>query len=365
MPSLVFIMPARRGAGRSSSRRAACLLIARPVLRRRVVHARSWDGTRAPRVDGRAICVVDAGVRGRVAIINGRSEAALRRGAITPCAAVGVEDAIAAGCARVRAVVGRRGAAHAGGARRAIRVGGALVVRAPAGADEPFEREATTVRSLRAVGVRRTAIRRLGAVRLGARRGAALAGAACGRSPMVDGDLRVACPACSRFDEGWRTGGLRVVAGAHGTVGGAARDRAAASGEREDEEKDGAEGSHDAPVEHVTCHAQRRGSWRGGWVAGAPSWATARLAVHTRGSPSRGLVSRSAYERTGALRDRSRTGPSPLRPSQARRARRRSSTRAARAPRSRGGRTGRRPRGATRPPARPPSEGTRCCACVR
>jgi hypothetical protein len=81
---------------------------------------------------------------------------------------------------------------------------------------------------------------------------------------MVDGDLRVACPACSRFDEGWRTGGLCVVAGAHGTVGGAAADRATASGEREDEEKDGAEGSHDATVEHVTCHAQRRGSWWGG-----------------------------------------------------------------------------------------------------
>jgi hypothetical protein len=104
---------------------------ARPVLPLRVVCA---DGRslRCASIDRRAIRIVDARVRRRVAEVDLRV-AALRRGrrrAVAAGAAVRVNDAIAARHATVRGVVRRRRTADACRARGAVRVVETLVVRA-------------------------------------------------------------------------------------------------------------------------------------------------------------------------------------------------------------------------------------------
>ena len=140
-----------------------------------------------------------------MAIVDVRPVAALqrRRGrAIAAWTTIRVEDAISSRHANIRAGVGRRAAAQAWCPRRTIRVGEAFVVRAPAGSDHALKWEATTISPAFALGVRGAGRCKARAVRLSGRCRTALRRAARRRSPMVDGYLRVAHQACSRFDEG-------------------------------------------------------------------------------------------------------------------------------------------------------------------
>jgi hypothetical protein len=173
-----------------------------------------------PRVERRAVGIVDAQVRGRMAKIRLRPPANVhglvrpvlsdlrRRRAVSPRAAIRVHGAIATNVTDIRTVVRGRGTANARYLGAALRVGEALVVGAPAGPDEPFIREAAAGRAGCAVGVRlagcgeigRASRAAAGRVRLAGRCRTALRGAACRRGPMVEGDARVAHRRCSRVD---------------------------------------------------------------------------------------------------------------------------------------------------------------------
>jgi hypothetical protein len=267
----------RRLPASAASRWAAILLAARPALRLWVILA-GWRNLARNRaaVDGKTVRVVDARVRCSMAIIPGQSVASVhgsvcldqvRGRAITARAAIRVDCAIASRCTKIRTVVGRRGAANTRRPRRTIRIGEALVVRTPAGPNRPFRRKATTVSAAGALGVRGAARCHSGPVRLGERRRTALRGAACRHGPMVDGNLRVARQACSRFEERRRTGqtavpglGGQAVAGAGIDLGRGADtgDPTTAGRERAGDEKEGGENSHDFSIKHDTCHAQLR-----------------------------------------------------------------------------------------------------------
>jgi hypothetical protein len=196
----------------AGSRRATNELMAPPALRLRIISA-GCEGTPAP-VCGWAVRVVDARVRCGMAIVGARSAALGRGRAITAGAAIGVDGAIASnGGTSVRAVVGSRAAAKAGRLRRALRVGESLVVRTPAGPDYALLWEATAVRSVTALRVRRAGAHAVdagrsysGRVRLAGRSRTPLHGAARSRGPMVEWNLRVARGGRSRFDEGRLTG---------------------------------------------------------------------------------------------------------------------------------------------------------------
>ena len=245
-----------------ASRRAANELSAGPVLRLHVVGAGRGGWTRiGARVHGRAVRVVDARVRRRMAIVGDRPFAALGGGAIAASATVRIENAIASGYADVRARVGGRAAAQARGPRGTLRIGRALVVRTPARPDQASKGKATTVESAGALGIRSATNGLSGAVRLARRCRTALRGAARRLGPMVDGDLRVARQASPRFDEGRLAG-----RGARGPGRSAARvqarpDAAAedeGSGERPEEGGKGlAHGLATDRAKHVPCEMSR------------------------------------------------------------------------------------------------------------
>jgi len=101
------------------------------VLRLHVVDAER-NPSRVASVEGRAVRIVAARIRCRVAIVGPWPFAALRRWrrrAIPAWPAVRVDDAIAPACTSVGGTVGRRATANARRARRTIRVADALVVR--------------------------------------------------------------------------------------------------------------------------------------------------------------------------------------------------------------------------------------------
>jgi hypothetical protein len=151
------------------SRKGAIGRCALPPVVLRVVSARVRRirrRRRHPRVRRSAVRIVDAQVRRRMAIKEGRTVASVhgsvcldqvRGRAITARAAIRVDGAIASKVTSVRAVVRRRITAEARGSRTTIRVGEALVVRTPAGPDLASIREAPAVDAGGALGVRRAA----------------------------------------------------------------------------------------------------------------------------------------------------------------------------------------------------------------